>query len=115
MAGLTGPGVADDVQAARERLAGFGPVSPFQVLAQDDKARSGGLGRTEADVEPDEGTLTEAVTRVPGAADALPFPAVLLAGEPVALAEATEVTRLVAAGGPSQHGPTRMAAGSGLR
>jgi len=53
------------------------------------------------------------VTKVPGAADALAFPAVLLAGEPAAIAEATEVTRLVVVDGPSQHGPTRMIAGLG--
>ncbi|HEY5985824.1 MAG TPA: hypothetical protein VIV12_05480 [Streptosporangiaceae bacterium] len=115
MTGLTGPEVVDGVQAARELLAEFGPGSPFQVSAQDGKARSCGRGRAEADAEPNEGTLTEDVTKVPGAADALPFPAVLPAGEPAALTEATEVTRLVVVDGPSQHGPTRMIAGLGLR
>jgi hypothetical protein len=106
VSGLVEPEIAQGIRAARDRLAEFGPGSRFRVSPPPAEASGAGLGRTEADSQPPEGTTGAGLAWFSGTADAVPFAASLLKGEPAALAEGTMVTRLVVVEGPWRPEPT---------
>ena len=101
--GLAFDEINDDIQAARQRLAGFGPGSSFRVSqSRNDQARLGDASGASA---PPPGTTDSGIAWITGTADALPFAGSLMTGDAAALAAGTAVTRIVVVDGPWQHGP----------
>jgi len=98
VAAIAARDVADQVAAARERLAGFGPGSLFRLAAPADDPV---LTMLEEDGVPGPQSTgrSEGLTWPTGFADALPFPRALFDGQPAPLALSTAVTRLVVVDG----------------
>jgi hypothetical protein len=101
--GLTNREIAHGIQAARERLATFGPGSGFRVSPQPNEGAR--PGHVTGDSPPPAGTTDSSLAWLAGTADAMPFAESLMAGETAALAGGTVVTRVVVVDGPWQHGP----------
>jgi hypothetical protein len=100
--GLSPQEVADGIEAARGRLAGFGPGSRFRVSPPRDREARSPQGA--AGSRPPSGTMGAGLGWIAGTADAIPFAESLFAGDAAQLAGGTVVTRLVVVDGPWQHG-----------